>query len=183
VNGREEFARYIKAARENMGLSKFSAGKGLGYQSDGTINAIEQGRMPLPVEQIHRIAKLYNLDVEELLSKIAECEPRLYHRYEILQEDIIAHFAKRVVGQRTSISEADQAKHHLNLTNELLSKLTYSISYQKLQTMNQMDLELHERAGYDAGQRRLGFRHARHPRIAGFHPPRDLHRHQLRAAA
>lgn len=176
MNGREEFARYIKTAREQTGLSKFSAGKALGYQSDGIINAIEQGRTPLPIEHIHRIAKLYNLDVEDLLSKIAECEPRLYHRYEILQEDIIAHFAKRVVGQRTSISDADQARHYSKLTTYILSEARRRFS--------QMDLELHERAVYDAGQRNLGFNyHARHPRIAGFHPQRNLHRHQLRASA
>lgn len=180
---RMEFARYIKAARENAGHSKFGAAKALGYQSDGTINAMEQGRMPLPVEQIHPIARLYVIPIDELLDKLKECEPAVYKKYLKLREDIVTHFAKQVAVQRSNNVDPDHARHHLPFGNDLFDELTYSIHYQNLKPMVQMAFDLRERSMHDTRQNILVFPHARIRRTKSLHSARNLYRHQLRPAA
>lgn len=179
---REEFGRYMRSAREKTGLSKFSAGKALGYQSDGTINALEQGRMPLPVDLIHPIARLYDLKIGELLQIIQESEPRLFRRYQKLYRDIVGDFTTSVVAQRSSASEASKARHHVAFANELFNELT-GIYLIRTKSMVQMNLNLRERSLHDKNQKVLVFAHARQRRTQGFHSHRNLHRHQLRAAA
>ena len=183
MNGREEFARYVKSARESVGLSKFAAGKALGYQSDGTINAIEQGRMPLPVEQIHPMAKLYGLDIDEFLGKLGQCEPKLYRKYGQLYRDLVGDYTNRVIAQRSSSAHAGRAAHHRAFKNELFEQLTYHIYYQNLKPMEQMKLELQERSLHNRNQKILVFSHARLRGTAPNHSARSLHHHQLRHAA
>ena len=104
---RFEFAEYMKALREKKGLSKRKASILLGYKSDGTINGIEQARMPVPIEKIHGFARLYGVDVSEILEKIKDCEPELYEKYTTLERDITRHFSSRIMGR------PELAAHHL----------------------------------------------------------------------
>ncbi len=180
---RVEFARYMRSAREKAGLSKFAAGKALGYISDGTINGVEQGRTGLPVEQIHPVSRLYGIPIDELLEKIKECEPNLYKKYLRLQEDIITHFAKQVAVQRSNSIDHGHARHHYPFHNGLFEQLTYSISYQNLKPMVQMGMDLRERKLHDRKQKILVFPHARAGRTKRIHHEGGFQHHQLRHAA
>jgi transcriptional regulator with XRE-family HTH domain len=108
---RIEMGRYIKSAREATGLTKLKASTMLGYRSDGTINAVEQGRTPIPVEKIHAIAALYQLDLNALLDKIQQCEPELYVKYLELEKNFYRGFTSSIMRAGTGL-RADFARHH-----------------------------------------------------------------------
>uniref|UniRef100_A0A6H1Z7A4 Putative DNA binding, helix-turn-helix domain containing protein n=1 Tax=viral metagenome TaxID=1070528 RepID=A0A6H1Z7A4_9ZZZZ len=103
---RKQFGNWIKIIRQDSGFSLWGLSKKLGYESRGTLANIEQGIGPLPVEQIHPIAKALNIEVSELLEKIKECEPELYEKYTTLERDITRHFSSRIM-QRPEL-----ALHH-----------------------------------------------------------------------
>jgi len=110
---RLEFGRYIREARQKRGLSKFKASKALGYKTDGVINQVEQGKCPIPIDKIHPYARVLNIDPQELLDKIQECEPELFVKYLRLEKDIIEHFSARVMGRSNRVS-AMGGQHHFS---------------------------------------------------------------------
>lgn len=95
---RREFGQCLKSIRMEKQLTLIKASEALGYKSIGTVNNVEQGLTPLPIEKIHAIADLYGMDLEALLVKIADCEPELYRRYQTLAGQIISHFTAKVAG-------------------------------------------------------------------------------------
>jgi len=95
---RIDFGKYLKAHREKKGLSKRKASLALGYKSDGTINSVEQGFGPLPVEKIHPVAELYGIPLDELLDRIRTHEPQLYAKYTALWDQMVGHFTRKVAG-------------------------------------------------------------------------------------
>jgi transcriptional regulator with XRE-family HTH domain len=95
--------------RTKEGLTLQEASERLEYKTIGTLANVERGITPLPVEKIHPIAKLYKVDVEEILDKIKECEPELYRKYMTLEKDLfdyltdqIKNFGRSKVVQRLS---------------------------------------------------------------------------------
>ena len=84
---RKEFAKYMREARQKAGLSKLRASIEIGYDSDGTINAVEQGRTSIPPYKIFTIARVYNLDIVDFLEKIKNCDPKLYKKYQEFIEE------------------------------------------------------------------------------------------------
>lgn len=130
-----EIGRYIKDAREERGLSKFKASLALGYKSDGTINAIEQGRMPIPVEKIHAVAELYGIELEALLDKLQECEPELYAKYVTLEKAFFRRFTSSIMRAGSGL-RPDFARHHRPFRGSLevdINKFTRTIYYPNLE--------------------------------------------------
>jgi transcriptional regulator with XRE-family HTH domain len=130
-----EIGRYIKAAREKRGLSKFKASLALGYKSDGTINAIEQGRMPIPVEKIHAVADLYGIELEDLLDKLQECEPELYAKYVTLERAFYRSFTGSIMRAGSGL-RGQMARHHRPFRGSRevdISKFTRTIYYPNLE--------------------------------------------------
>lgn len=111
---RYEFGKWLKSIRIEKGLSQHKASKLLGYRSNGTINAIEQGIGILPVEKIHPLSKAYGLDIAELLNKMKGFEPDLYLKYMTLEQDIINNFTRQIrsYGTATLTAMGAKALHH-----------------------------------------------------------------------
>lgn len=91
---RKEIGKFLKDSRNKAGLTLMEASVELGYQSTGTLHNVEMGLTPLPIEKIHPISEDYDLDLRELLGKIAECEPNLYNKYVVLRDDIVYSFVQ-----------------------------------------------------------------------------------------
>jgi len=117
---RKDLAIYLRSARNKANLSKFRAAQILGYKSDGTINAIEQARAPLPIEKIHPIARAYNLNIIDLLNMIKHCDPELYNKYLTIEKDITRHKLKNFSNQIHSLTEQqiEAVQHHKPFLNQ-----------------------------------------------------------------
>jgi len=96
MDKRKKFGRYIRSLREARGMSKRQVAIKLGYKGTGTTHLVEQGFTPLPVEKIHPIARLYKVDVEEILEKLKEYEPDLYAKYMTLEKDFSDYLLNQV---------------------------------------------------------------------------------------
>ena len=108
MNKRIEFGHYMRDIRMASGLSKFKTSIALGYKSSGTLDSIEQGRGPIPIDKIPQIAKLYNVPLDDFLEKIKEAEPELYNRYMRLKRCFLEEFSEKMKEMSVSI----QAAHH-----------------------------------------------------------------------
>lgn len=86
IEGRKAFGKWIKGIRKKRKLSQFKAGVLVGYRSNGTINSVEQGLTPLPIEKIFDIAYAYDISVQEILEKLKEYEPEQYRKFKALEE-------------------------------------------------------------------------------------------------
>ena len=96
MGDRKEFGRYMRSIRHEIGFSLQKASEKLGYKTLGTLQYVERGLGPLPVEKIHPIAKLYKIDVEEILEKVKECEPELYRKYMALEKDLFDYLTEQI---------------------------------------------------------------------------------------
>jgi len=86
IQKRKEFGEWIKNIRNEKKMTLREASERLGYKTRGTMAGVESGQMPLPIERIFEIAKLYEMDIKDLLEKLKECEPELYEKYQVLEE-------------------------------------------------------------------------------------------------
>jgi transcriptional regulator with XRE-family HTH domain len=84
--GRKEFGSYIKGIRNKRGLSQHKLSALLGYKSNGTLNALEQGFAPLPLEKIHPLIAVLGISLGDLLARLRDCEPELYDRYMLIKK-------------------------------------------------------------------------------------------------
>lgn len=107
---REEFGRYLKSIRTSRRMSQLEVSRKLGYKSLGTLHNVEAGLTPLPIDKIHPLAKIYGLNLEDLLGRLRECEPELYARYEALARDIISEFTTRLMS--FGRGDAAQVRYH-----------------------------------------------------------------------
>lgn len=93
---RKSFGEYIKSVRQEQGLTLQEASETLGYKSVGTLVNVERGLGPLPVEKIHPLARLYKIEVEEILEQLKECEPELYRKYILLEKDLLDYLLEGI---------------------------------------------------------------------------------------
>lgn len=96
IKKRREFGEWIKLIRNEKKMSLREASERLGYQTRGTMAGVESGQMPLPIERIFEIAKIYEMDIKDLLDKLKECEPELYEKYQILEEGFERTLFKKI---------------------------------------------------------------------------------------
>ena len=106
MDKRKQFGRYIRSLREARGMSKRQVAIKLGYKGTGTTHLVEQGFTPLPVEKIHPIARLYEVDVEDILEMLKKYEPGLYDKYMTLEKD----FADYLLHQVKNFSKSKTAR-------------------------------------------------------------------------
>lgn len=131
---RYEFGKYMKAWRVAAGLTLHGAASVLGYKSIGTINNVEQGLTPVPVEKLHPLIKLYSLDPVDFLTKLADCEPELYERYMTLrrqfEDEFMSNLRTNLFGGRTDQVKAGEARHHgaFGLSPEFRKLFVYIMS-------------------------------------------------------
>jgi transcriptional regulator with XRE-family HTH domain len=113
---RQEFGKYIKASRMAVGLTLQGASTSLGYKSMGTINNIEQGLTPVPVEKLLPLIRLYGLDPGAFLARLQECEPELFARYMALkkqfEDEFMANLRTAIIGGRSDQANSREASHH-----------------------------------------------------------------------
>ena len=93
---RKKFGEYIRSIRLERGLSQQKVSEKLGYKTLGVLHGVERGLSPLPIDKIHPLAKLYNMDVEEMLEQLKECEPELYNKYMTLERDLSEYLLHQV---------------------------------------------------------------------------------------
>jgi len=93
---RKSFGLYIRSIRMREDLTLQGAAEQLGYKTIGTLANVERGITPLPVEKIHPIARLYQVDVEDVLEKVKECEPELYRKYMALEKDLFDYLTEQI---------------------------------------------------------------------------------------
>lgn len=96
MDRRKEFGSYIRSLREERGITKRQAAIKLGYRGLGTLAQVERGLTPLPIEKIHPLAKLYKVDVEEILDKLKACEPELYRKYMAIEKDLTDYIMEQI---------------------------------------------------------------------------------------
>lgn len=108
---RREFGEWIKSIRKEKNMSLREASESMGYKTRGTMAGVESGQMPLPIEKIFEIAKVYEMDIKELLEKLKECEPELYDKYQILEEGFERTLFQKIRSYGRA-GRADVALHH-----------------------------------------------------------------------
>lgn len=162
MEGRNAFGAWMKAKRRENRLTLHQVSQDLGYKSHGTLNGIEMGLQPLPVEKIHPLCKLYEIALGEMLDKLEEYEPELFLKYTTLENDILAH-ARRVYGRSGEGREsAELARHHLPFSSRLPGvNIEYILSEPKPMVQLSLDLRETARFSHDTSQKTLVFSHAR----------------------
>ena len=120
---RKSFGEYIRSIRIGEGLTLQRAAEQLGYKTIGTLANVERGITPLPVEKIHPIARVYKVEVEEILEQLKECEPELYRKYILLEKDLLGYLLEGIksMGNSKAFKRISQA-------------VSYNIYYWKLKT-------------------------------------------------
>jgi len=108
---RKEFGEWIKNIRNEKKMTLRDASERLGYKTRGTMAGVESGQMPLPIERIFEIAKLYEIEINDLLAKLKECEPELYEKYQTLEEGFERTLFQKIRSYGKG-SRADMAYHH-----------------------------------------------------------------------
>jgi len=94
IRRRKEFGDWIKEKRYKTNLSLWDASVKLGYKSRGTLANMECGRGALPIERIFDLADLYEIDLDDILDKLEECEPELHDRFMGLRARFLQHFTR-----------------------------------------------------------------------------------------
>jgi len=108
---RKSFGEYIRSIRIEQGLTLQGSAEQLGYKTIGTLANVERGITPLPVEKIHPIARLYKVEVEEILEQLKECEPELYRKYILLEKDLLGYLLEGIksMGNSRAFKRISQA--------------------------------------------------------------------------
>lgn len=65
---KEEIGKNIKKIREQKGLTQIFLAKELGYNSSSSISEIESGKKGLDAHQIPLLAKILNVNIEDIFS-------------------------------------------------------------------------------------------------------------------
>lgn len=135
IQKRRDFGEWIKNIRNKKKMTLREASERLGYKTRGTMAGVESGQMPLPIERIFEIAKLYEIDIKDLLEKLKECEPELYEKYQILEEGFERTLFQKIRTYGSGrISEG--ALHHTPYPIEDIGRKTKNnIYYQTLATL------------------------------------------------
>ncbi|CAB5221156.1 HipB Predicted transcriptional regulators [uncultured Caudovirales phage] len=68
---------FLRAKREEVGMSQSEAATALGYNSRDFLSRIENDRVPVPLNKISEIAILYKIDLSHLSEFIIEEQSRL----------------------------------------------------------------------------------------------------------
>ncbi|HUU41410.1 MAG TPA: helix-turn-helix transcriptional regulator [Desulfatiglandales bacterium] len=135
VKKRREFGEWIKSMRKEKTMSLREVSEKLGYKTRGTMAGVESGQMPLPIERIFEIAKIYEMDIKEILKKLKECEPELYEKYKILEEGFERTLFQKIRSYGSG-RRADIAAHHKPYTIEKEGrKMKNNIYYQTQQKL------------------------------------------------
>lgn len=135
IKKRREFGEWIKSIRKENKMTLREASESLGYKTRGTMAGVESGQMPLPIERIFEIAKIYQMDIKELLEKLKECEPELYGKYQILEEGFERTLFQKIRSYGRG-SRADMAYHHTPYPiKDVGRKSKNNIYYQTLEKM------------------------------------------------
>ncbi len=66
----DNFADFLKAKRQQAGLSQHEVSAKLGYTGPQFISNLERGISQLPIYKIPVIAKLYSLPVQDLVDEV-----------------------------------------------------------------------------------------------------------------
>lgn len=103
--GRKEFGHWLRSMRKETGLSLMEVSKDLGYESRGTISSVESGFTSLPIEQIHPISEVYEIDANRVLDKLFEHEHDLWTKYMKLAGDIINDYHSRQFAEKKAEEE------------------------------------------------------------------------------
>jgi len=111
IQKRKEFGEWIKNIRNEKKMTLREASERLGYKTRGTMAGVESGQMPLPIERIFEIARLYEINIKELLEKLKECEPELYEKYQILEEGFERTLFQKIRSYGRG-SRSEVALHH-----------------------------------------------------------------------
>lgn len=73
----ESLGAFLRAKREDVGISQSEAATALGYNSRDFLSRIENDRVPVPLNKIFEIASLYKLEVTQLAEFMIEEQSRL----------------------------------------------------------------------------------------------------------
>lgn len=119
---RKEFGLWLRDIRKRRGFSLVGAARRMGFGTKGTLVSVECGLATIPLEKLHPLADVYEVDLQELLEKLRECEPDLHARFISLQNNFFQDFAKKIsmmsAGGRSSLvpsrgPDGEQiARHH-----------------------------------------------------------------------
>jgi transcriptional regulator with XRE-family HTH domain len=115
-SSRKDVGRLIKSKRNAKGLTLQALSERLGYRSIGTINNIELGLTPIPIEKLHPITRALDIDLSWFLDFLREAEPDLHQKYMVLKQQFEDEFMgnlRRAVAGRSSEISAEEARHHL----------------------------------------------------------------------
>jgi len=129
MDNRKKFGRYIRSLREKRGLTKRQAAIKMGYKGLGTIHSVEAGVSPLPIDRIHPTAKLYKVDVEEILEQLKKYEPDLYNKYMTLERD----FADYLLHQVKNFSKSKTVRRLAGLSLIIYKLSTKNPDFQNTQ--------------------------------------------------
>lgn len=176
MEDRKRFGEYVRSIRHEKGISIKELALRLGYDTRGMISGLESGNAPLPVEQIHRLARALDTPVEQILARIREYEPELYQKYTILEADITEDFRRKVVGRSSVVSHETAAYH-------AFEKGDINIHYQNLAPMEQLTLDLKARPLHDRKQNVLVFPYARNLGVKRIRPGSPPKIRELRLAS
>ncbi|MBA7651543.1 hypothetical protein ES703_59362 [subsurface metagenome] len=132
IKKRRDFGEWIKDIRNQKKMTLREASERLGYKTRGTMAGVESGQMPLPIEKIFEIAKLYEIDIKDLLEKLKECEPELYEKYQILEEGFERTLFQKIRSYGSG-RRSEAALHHTPYPIEDIGRKTKNnIYYQTL---------------------------------------------------
>lgn len=138
VDKRKELGWWLRDIRKRRGYSLTGAARRLGYATKGTLTNIECGIASIPIEQIHPIARLYEIDLTEFLKKLEECQPDLYRKFSILEknfrDDFMALLTRAPMNRSSLISgrgpDGEQvARHHVPYPTSEVDRLYIIRSY------------------------------------------------------
>jgi len=82
---RKGLGKYLKGKRLEAGLTQHGASALMGYRSNGTVNTIEQGINPIPIERVFDFSEIYKIPINDLLGKLKECDPERHELFMALQ--------------------------------------------------------------------------------------------------
>ncbi len=97
MTDRKTFGLWLRSKRMEKDLTLEKASERLGYTSNGILANLERGAGTLPVEKIHPISEIYEIDLVELLKQIKLYEPALYQKYTQIAKAVITHYDKSKV--------------------------------------------------------------------------------------
>lgn len=97
---RHKFAAWIRQKRKDAGLTIRDASLLLGYRSKSALKRIECGYEPIGIKRILALSESYGIDMDELLKKMDEYEPRQAREFREMSE-VFARYHLKLLGDIT----------------------------------------------------------------------------------